>query len=584
MKPLLDPFHAYLPFPSLQTLRAALPTPRPARLLDVVAGFALPTITALLLVPGPCTSTYLLRRAAAPLVIGAWAYLAWVPLQLSTEDRWGVSVLAISLMMRTLELLVFFPPEGHVYRVQPAPPPAPPPAPASQAVPDQLAHAGATTVAEPVPPPYTLAKFWWALSLWWSFRGIGWNYSPSLPTSSLREPYLPTSSRRAYLLTRAWHLARAWAILDLVRLYQLRLDPAFFIGTPGAPPAYAALGVLHRAAYSVAVAARVWFSLEQPHVACSILLVGLGALTGWTGEWCEPRGWPPMFGGLRDLWRHPGLGYMWSRTWNQYNRRVLHVLCWVGIGERVLGLPHSGEPTRPRPPVASAAVGLRLAPAPPGSETDKLGPITAAPSASTLLSPAASTSPSPSSSASPSPSPSPSGRSSPSNPLPIAPASRAPPKPLALYASNLAKSVIVFLVSGLMHDWGTLVLTLDAVGRGEPRAWADALVLTPFFAVQPAGLVVEAIVKRLWRSFKRDHSGHGPRKASEDGTGAAAEKVPVTPALVLVERAVGFVWTWVWLGYTARHFVEGMCRIGVWEHDGPLFSPAARVIYGKWLV
>jgi hypothetical protein len=88
---------------------------------------------------------------------------------------------------------------------------------------------------------------------------------------------------------------------------------------------------------------------------------------------------------------------------------------------------------------------------------------------------------------------------------------------------------------------------LDAVGRGETVRWRDLFSLSPFFVAQPVALAFEAVIKHRWRKFK--HS-----RGFQPGS------------LITLERVVGFIWTWLWLGWTAGWFVEGMSRLGVWRH------------------
>lgn len=125
------------------------------------------------------------------------------------------------------------------------------------------------------------------------------------------------------------------------------------------------------------------------------------------------------------------------------------------------------------------------------------------------------------------------------------PAIRATPR--ASLAVNLVKSFIVFGFSGLHHDWGSFTMMLDAVGRGETVQWLTLFSLSPFFLAQPLALAFEAVVKKRWRAFKH------------------ARGWPPGPASTF-ECAIGFAWTWIWLGWTAGWFVQGMSRLGVYRH------------------
>lgn len=120
--------------------------------------------------------------------------------------------------------------------------------------------------------------------------------------------------------------------------------------------------------------------------------------------------------------------------------------------------------------------------------------------------------------------------------------------------ANLLKSVLVFTFSGLFHDYSSLLLLLDALGRGESIDPSHLISLAPFFIIQPVAIAAEALLVPKYRAFKR------ARGIKRHGEG---------PLLTLLERTVGFAYVWVWLGWTAGWFVEGMARIGVW----PVWQP-----------
>jgi hypothetical protein len=115
--------------------------------------------------------------------------------------------------------------------------------------------------------------------------------------------------------------------------------------------------------------------------------------------------------------------------------------------------------------------------------------------------------------------------------------------------TNLFKSTLVFTFSGLHHDLSSVLMLLDALGRGETINPRFVISLAPFFLVQPVAIAAEALLVPRYRAMKRK------RGIQRHGEG---------PLLTLVERAVGFAYVWVWLGWTAHWFVEGMARIGVW--------------------
>lgn len=230
---------------------------------------------------------------------------------------------------------------------------------------------------------------------------------------------------------------------------------------------------------------------------------------------------------------------------------MLHCWAWVGVCEKLLGLTPSGESvSNPRPkPVAKPKDGAKVKTAtahvtngsmpktPPPEDVDR--PV-ASPPTNDITLPI---------------SPPDSGRSTPVS----HPVSR-PPRASTL--TNLFKSFVVFTFSGLHHDWGSLVLMLDAAGRGETVQWRTLFSLSPFFILQPVALAFEVVVKRQWRAFK--HSQGWPHAQ-----------------LSTFERLVGFTWTWVWLGWSAGYFVQGMSTIGVWQHGpGKTFVSAVAWVWG----
>jgi hypothetical protein len=241
---------------------------------------------------------------------------------------------------------------------------------------------------------------------------------------------------------------------------------------------------------------------------------------------------------------------------------MLHCWAWVGICETLLRLTPSGESVknpRPKPKSDSEATMLRkvlknghalklkLPSTPPAEENgnEQLSSVVVSPLPSPLPSPRSSLL-----------SPPDSGRST---PAPYQPDAR-PPR--ASVFANLFKSLVVFTVSGLHHDWGSFVMLLDAVGRGEDVRWRTLFSLSPFFLAQPIALAIEAVVKQRWRSYKKAH-GWAPAQ------------------LTLFERIVGFTWTWLVLGWTAGWFVQGMARLHVWPHyPGKRFYSALWWVWG----
>jgi len=198
----------------------------------------------------------------------------------------------VNFAFRALETLLAFPPEFHCYRLRPT-------------------ASGALADPEPVPPGWTWEKAQWAASLWWSFRGIGWNYGPPLASSMREPPYTTTSTRKAYLIHRSLYLVAVYAVEDLASTYMRLVAPDFFI-TATTP--YSALTTKQRAFHSIAVVTRILTSIEFTHVGFSLGCVAAGGVFGWHGELFAPWGWPPVFGSIVSIWQHPGLAYMWNRV------------------------------------------------------------------------------------------------------------------------------------------------------------------------------------------------------------------------------------------------------------------------------
>ncbi|KAM0753288.1 hypothetical protein T439DRAFT_323925 [Meredithblackwellia eburnea MCA 4105] len=410
-----------------------------------------------------------------------------------------------------------------------------PPAPsAKQPDPQPVLISNQVLLLEPVPPPFTISKLLWSFDLWTTYRLIGWTEQAPLSSHGLKHPFLRTSSPRAFLVNRTLQLLSALFILDLASTV-LAIEPkthAYFSAIESSSPALADQSVDWRALWSILVVTFTWQSLEVSYVATAISLVALGTFMGWKGAMWEPWGWPPVFGTLKELWVRPGLAMLWSKTWHHYFRRMLVALVWQGLGEKVLGL----RTTSSSPPPSTVST-----PTPDGQSTNAPGP--------------ASRTPSPSSSAFQSPHLRPPGSN---NVLP-SPRTQPKTKPRDLF-SNLVKSLLVFTLTGLLHECGLLSLeptTLLAKHPLTPR-WGTT---TLFFVVQPLAIGVEGVVKGAYRSFK------GRRMQSTRVENGSSWEARFLQGAVLrnVERLVGFVWTWVWLGWTARWVVEDWSKRGQWS-------------------
>jgi len=260
-------------------------------------------------------------------------YIAWVPIPKDYEDLWGTSMLFVFFALKTLEMLVFFPPEESCHRVRPVL------VAVRLGVPTTLEPQNAQIngrvrdspkstsgkangqkdrlelVSEPVPPPWTMAKFYWASSLWWSWRGIGWNFAPPLSPSRRNHPFLPSSSRKAFLISQLTYFGFGLVLQDIVRSFMnCSSSSPFFAGRQGIAPPYSSLTVQQKALYSTCVVVRIVTAMEESWVEVACIFVAIGGIMGWEGEIWEPWGWPPLYGSLGDVWKHPGLSTAWSRV------------------------------------------------------------------------------------------------------------------------------------------------------------------------------------------------------------------------------------------------------------------------------
>lgn len=291
----------------------------PMGLKDVLILFAAIHIVIIALITPPTPSWKLVRAGiAAPLAAGLFLYFGLYPIQKCYEDQWGTGCITLYQACHAFELLLFFPAEDYCYRVLPQPAlNMQLPSEALRVISDPRStpeKRGYVWKAETVPAPWTWEKFWWAHSLWWSMRGIGWSFSPTLPAQSLKDPYIPGSSRKRFVYTRCRRYLFNWIITDLLRAFMnLSSASEFFGGRPGSTT-YASLSQFQRAIYSICVVSRVALGMDRSHIPTGVIMVTLGGMFGWETELCSPYGWTPLFGGITDIWKYPGLSQMWSRV------------------------------------------------------------------------------------------------------------------------------------------------------------------------------------------------------------------------------------------------------------------------------
>ena len=265
----------------------------------------------------PSTHPWILLRRSVlfPAVACAYAWVIWVPIWPVREDQWGVtsllsdfdsvpkrqSLTAVVFILRVIEHACFVP-EVHVYRLRPSS--------GTRSEPATSDTDNPTLAREPVPPPFTLSKILWALSLFSSWRGIGWNFTVPLSIAGRQHPYKRTSTRRQFVLTGAAMIPLLYLVNDASRTYMKYSASHFFSGKT----AYAELTLGQTITYSLAVVARVWWILQAVVVPLSIGCVLVGGYMGWEGDFWAPWAWPPTFGSIAELWRFPGLSTLWSRV------------------------------------------------------------------------------------------------------------------------------------------------------------------------------------------------------------------------------------------------------------------------------
>lgn len=204
-------------------------------------------------------------------------------------------------MFRVLETMIVYPAEETVYRVRPAKSPG----------------SKARYTAEPIPLPWTWSKFDWSLSLFWSWRGIGWNYAAPLPPHLSRfQPLTSTITRKSFLLRQTLQFILEQLISDTIRSYMNLSHAATFWSRSPANPSvlYAGLSIWDRAINSTCIVLRIWLNVNKYYILGSIACVTIGGILGLEGELWSPWGWPRLFGGLWEIWRYPGLSHMWSKV------------------------------------------------------------------------------------------------------------------------------------------------------------------------------------------------------------------------------------------------------------------------------
>ena len=222
------------------------------------------------------------------------------------------------------------------------------------------------------------------------------------------------------------------------------------------------------------------------------------------------------------------------------------MLGWVGIGEKILRLPRSDVSRHPHQPKAILTAGSedasRL------SDGHFNGHVNGLPNGNEHIVPVFSK------------------RNTPNHhnythdePPPSSSLAPMPVRRLStrLLLSTFVKSLICFSIQGLFHDLPFIPLHANThpnqppLTAFHPRNW---LLSTPFFALQPFALALEAIWKYHYRRMKS--ATLGIRPGMEPGM------------LIMAERWVGFWVVWIWLGWTGRYAVRGFAHAGMCDWDG----------------
>ncbi|THU83559.1 hypothetical protein K435DRAFT_784138 [Dendrothele bispora CBS 962.96] len=170
---------------------------------------------------------------------------------------------------------------------------------------------------EPISSAGIWPRFKWALQLWISPRGVGWNFEPK---SSL--PPHPNLTKLEFLRSRFISLALALIGNDIAFILASS-DPGFSKHAP----AFHKQPVTWRLYATALFFFRTRSALTVNYLMISLLCVG----TGMT----EPSSWPDLFG----KWGHSyTLRRFWGVTWHQQLRRIFSSHGRF-LAHRVFGFP-----------------------------------------------------------------------------------------------------------------------------------------------------------------------------------------------------------------------------------------------------
>ncbi|KAK0445975.1 membrane bound O-acyl transferase family-domain-containing protein [Desarmillaria tabescens] len=166
---------------------------------------------------------------------------------------------------------------------------------------DGTRHVNDTQDAKDMP---FLKRFWWALCLRISIRGVGWsNQLPHVPPTSKQ-------SRWRFVSQTLRDTVNYLLILDIAGTYIIH-NPIFSYRAKEALP------ITSQGIYLQAINVWAWWtnlyaSLQMLYSLIAVICVGSGI--------SEPQFWPPMFGKLHDAYT---LRRAWGRVWHQILRRFV---------------------------------------------------------------------------------------------------------------------------------------------------------------------------------------------------------------------------------------------------------------------
>ncbi|KAF8971274.1 membrane bound O-acyl transferase family-domain-containing protein [Flammula alnicola] len=145
------------------------------------------------------------------------------------------------------------------------------------------------------------SRVWWAASLLYNPRGIGWAHQPT--------PHLPPppkhKTRSAFIVSQVFWIA-VYVILYDANMTLMRANP-YFMKDGIITSRYDCLWRLGGVCYLV----MLYFVLSIEPMILSVIWVGTGI--------SEPRDWPPLVGSVADAYT---LRRFWGRTWHQMFRGI----------------------------------------------------------------------------------------------------------------------------------------------------------------------------------------------------------------------------------------------------------------------